>query len=226
MSAHSLPVGPEVDANPARMPDDATLNGRFGSVERLSAERHGAELWQAMAGRDHIWTYIPAGPFVGPGAFATYIEHCEHNAERVFYAVLDPARRALGIMALMEIRPVMRVVEIGNIVYAPALQRTSLATEAQYLIARYAFETLGFRRYEWKCDALNAGSRRAAERCGFGYEGIFRQHMIVKGRNRDTAWFSILDREWPPLKTALERWLSPDNFDAVGKQRRRLQELR
>jgi RimJ/RimL family protein N-acetyltransferase len=113
----------------------------------------------------------------------------------------------------------MRVVEIGNIVYAPALQRTSLATEAQYLIARYAFETLGFRRYEWKCDALNAGSRRAAERYGFSYEGIFRQHMIVKGRNRDTAWFSMLDGEWPARKAAFERWLAADNFDAQGRQK-------
>ena len=201
------------------MPGDATLNGRFGSVERLSAKLHGPGLWQALAGHDHIWTYIPVGPFGSPAAFATYIEHCEANTERIFYAVLDPARRALGILALMEIRPMMRVVEIGNIVYAPALQRTSLATEAQYLIARYAFETLGFRRYEWKCDALNAGSRRAAERYGFSYEGIFRQHMIVKGRNRDTAWFSMLDGEWPARKAAFERWLAADNFDAQGRQK-------
>jgi RimJ/RimL family protein N-acetyltransferase len=219
MSVHSLPVGPEVDASPARMPGDVILNGRFGSVERLKAERHGEALWQAMMGHDHIWTYIPVGPFAGLAAFASYVEHCEQNTERIFYAVLDPAGRALGILALMEIRPIMRVIEIGNIVYSPALQSTSLATEAQYLIARYAFERLGYRRYEWKCDALNAGSRRAAERFGFSYEGIFRQHMIVKGRNRDTAWFAMLDGEWSARKAAFERWLAADNFDAQGRQK-------
>jgi RimJ/RimL family protein N-acetyltransferase len=119
----------------------------------------------------------------------------------------------------MEIRPAMRVIEVGNIVYSPALQRTPLATEAQYLLARYVFETLGNRRYEWKCNALNAPSRRAAERFGFTFEGLFRQHQIVKGRNRDTAWFSMLDTEWPTRKAAYERWLAPDNFDAAGRQK-------
>jgi RimJ/RimL family protein N-acetyltransferase len=119
----------------------------------------------------------------------------------------------------MEIRPAMRVIEVGNIVYAPALQRTPLATEAQYLLARYVFEALGYRRYEWKCNALNAPSRRAAVRFGFTFEGLFRQHQIVKGRNRDTAWFSMLDTEWPARKAAYERWLAPDNFDAAGRQK-------
>ena len=113
----------------------------------------------------------------------------------------------------------MRVIEVGHIVYSPALQRTPLATEAQYLLARYVFETLGYRRYEWKCNALNAASRRAALRFGFTFEGVFRQHMIVKGRNRDTAWFSMLDGEWPARKAAFERWLAPDNFDADGRQK-------
>ena len=116
----------------------------------------------------------------------------------------------------MEIRPAMRVVEVGHIVYSPALQRTPLATEAQFLLMRYAFETLGYRRYEWKCNALNAPSRRAALRFGFKFEGLFRQHMIAKGRNRDTAWFSILDSEWPARKAAFERWLAPENFDSNG----------
>src|SRR6185437_14911833 len=137
-----------------------------------------------------------------------------------------PSGRALGFLSLMEIRPPMRVVEVGNIVYAPALQRTPLTTEAQYLLARYAFETLGYRRYEWKCDSLNAPSRRAAERFGFTYEGIFRQHRIVKGRNRDTAWFAMLDSEWPARKAAFERWLEPDNFDDAGRQKARLSDLR
>ena len=125
----------------------------------------------------------------------------------------------------MEIRPAMRVVEVGHIVYSPALQRTPLATEAQYLLARYAFETLGYRRYEWKCNALNAPSRRAALRFGFTFEGIFRQHMIVKGRNRDTAWFSMLDSEWPARKAAFERWLAPENFDSDGRQKTKLSAL-
>jgi RimJ/RimL family protein N-acetyltransferase len=214
-----LPVGQKVNPNPAQMPDDVSLTGRFGSVERLKAKRHAAGLWQTMAGHDHIWTYIPAGPFVDPAAFATYIEHCEHNPERLFHAVIDPSGQAVGFIALMEIRLAMRVIEVGNIVYAPLLQRTPLATEAQYLIARHIFETLGFRRYEWKCDALNARSRRAAERYGFAYEGLFRQHMIIKGRNRDTAWYSMLDREWPARKAAFERWLAADNFDANGRQK-------
>jgi RimJ/RimL family protein N-acetyltransferase len=136
--------------------------------------------------------------------------------------VVDADGRAVGILSLMEIRPAMRVIEVGNIVYSPALQRTPLATEAQYLIARYAIETLGYRRYEWKCNALNAASKRAAERFGFTYEGLFRQHMIVKGRSRDTAWFSILDSEWPARKAAFERWLAPENFDRDGRQKTKL----
>jgi RimJ/RimL family protein N-acetyltransferase len=127
-------------------------------------------------------------------------------------------------LSLMEIRPTHRVIEVGNIVYSPALQRTPLSTEAQYLIARYAFETLRYRRYEWKCNALNAPSRRAALRFGFSYEGLFRQHMIVKGHNRDTAWYSMLDSEWPARKAAFERWLAPENFDSNGRQKTKLSE--
>jgi RimJ/RimL family protein N-acetyltransferase len=135
------------------------------------------------------------------------------------YVVIDSGKgTAEGILALLEIRPAMRVIEMGSIIYGRALQRTPAATEAQYLMARYAFEELGYRRYEWKCDALNGRSRRAAQRLGFTFEGIFRQHRIVKGRNRDTAWFAILDGEWPARKLAFERWLDPENFDADGRQ--------
>lgn len=134
------------------------------------------------------------------------------------YAIADSHGRATGIAALMEIRPTMRVIEVGHIVYSPTLQRTPLATEAQYLLARYVFETLGYRRYEWKCDALNAASRRAALRYGFTFEGIFRQHMIAKGRNRDTAWLAMLDGEWPARRANFERWLAPVNFSADGRQ--------
>ena len=214
-----LPTGAAVDAAPARFPSAATLKGRYGTVERLNATRHGPGLLAAMRGHDAIWAYIPAGPFSDDATLSGYIAACEQNKERIFYAVIDPGDRALGILSLMEIRPANRVVEVGNIVYAPALQRTPLGTEAQYLIARYAFETLGYRRYEWKCNSLNAASRRAAERFGFTYEGIFRQHMIVKGRNRDTAWFSMLDSEWPARRLAFERWLAPENFGADGRQK-------
>ena len=135
------------------------------------------------------------------------------------YTVIDARGRACGIATLMEIRPAMRVIEVGHIVYGSALQRTPQATETQYLLARYAFETLRYRRYEWKCNALNAPSRRAAARYGFTFEGIFRQHMIVKGRSRDTAWYAMLDSEWPARKRAFEAWLAPDNFDADGRQK-------
>jgi RimJ/RimL family protein N-acetyltransferase len=217
-----LPVGPAVDASPALFPGAVTLRGRTGTVERLSAGRHRAALWTAMRGHDDLWTYLPPGPFSEQAAFDAYIGECEQNKERIFYTVIDDGGRAVGILSLMEIRPAMRVIEVGNIVYSPALQRTPLATEAQYLIARYAIETLGYRRYEWKCNALNAASKRAAERFGFTYEGLFRQHMIVKGRSRDTAWFSILDSEWPARKAAFERWLAPENFDRDGRQKTKL----
>ena len=217
-----LPVGPAVDSAPALFPGTVTLRGRYGTIERLSAARHRAALWTAMRGHDAIWTYLPPGPFSDQAEFDAYIAACEQNTERIFYAVVDAGGRAVGILSLMEIRPAMRVIEVGNIVYSPALQRTPLATEAQYLIARYAFETLGYRRYEWKCNALNAASKRAAERFGFTYEGLFRQHMIVKGRSRDTAWFSILDSEWPARKAAFERWLAPENFDRDGRQKTKL----
>jgi RimJ/RimL family protein N-acetyltransferase len=221
-SPAALPVGPPVDATPAQFPGSVTLAGRHGTVERLRAARHGPDLLDAMRGHDNIWAYIPAGPFADDATLAAYIAACEQNKERIFYAALDGGGRAIGILSLMEIRPAMRVVEVGNIVYAPALQRTPLTTEAQYLLARYAFETLGYRRYEWKCDSLNAPSRRAAERFGFTYEGIFRQHMIIKGQNRDSAWFSMLDSEWPARKARFEAWLAPGNFDANGRQRNAL----
>jgi RimJ/RimL family protein N-acetyltransferase len=218
------PLGPAIDPTPAQLPGPVTLSGRFGRVERIDAARHTADLWAAVKDRPDIWDYIPAGPFADASAFADYVAACERNKERYFYTVVDRGGRAVGFLALMEIRPAYRVIETGNIIYGAPLQRTPLGTEAQYLLARYAFETLGYRRYEWKCNALNAASRRAAERFGFTYEGTFRQHMIIKGHSRDTAWFSILDVDWPARKAAFERWLAPENFDADGRQRRRLGE--
>jgi RimJ/RimL family protein N-acetyltransferase len=213
------PIGPPVDARPAPRPGPVTLEGRYGRIERL-AMRHAAALWKAVAGHDQIWTYMSAyGPFADAAAFSQWLAGRVKLDDPYSYAVVDSSGNAVGIATLMEIRPAMRSIEVGHIVYSPALQRTPLGTEAQYLLARYVFETLGYRRYEWKCNALNAPSRRAALRYGFVFEGILRQHMIAKTRNRDTAYFSMLDSEWPARKAAFERWLAPENFDAAGKQR-------
>jgi RimJ/RimL family protein N-acetyltransferase len=214
-----LPVGPLVDAAPARRPGPVVLEGRYGRLEKL-AVHHAASLWRAVEGHDHIWTYLSAyGPFAAGRSFVHWVASRVALEDPYSYAVIDRAGEAVGIATLMEIRPAMRVIEVGHIVYSPALQRTPLGTEAQYLLARYAFATLGNRRYEWKCDALNAPSRRAALRYGFVFEGILRQHMIAKGRNRDTAYYAMLDSEWPARKAAFERWLAPDNFDAEGRQK-------
>jgi RimJ/RimL family protein N-acetyltransferase len=218
------PVGVQVDATPARRPGPVTLPGRYGRVERL-AQRHDADLWTAVNGHDHLWTYMSYGPFADFPAFSEWLAGRVKLDDPYSYTIMGRSGRAVGIATLMEIRPAMRVIEVGNIVYSPTLQRTPLGTEAQYLLARYAFETLGYRRYEWKCNALNAPSRRAALRYGFGFEGVLRQHMIAKERNRDTAYYSMLDSEWPVRKAAFERWLAPDNFDADGKQRVSLSEL-
>jgi RimJ/RimL family protein N-acetyltransferase len=219
------PVGPVVDAAPAQKPGASVLEGRFGRLERLDPARHAADLWRAIGADNRLWTYMFYGPFADAGVFSNFLEKIAALQEQIYYAVVDRDGRAAGWAALMEMRPQARVIEIGSIVYAPALQRTALATEAQYLLARYIFEALGHRRYEWKCDALNAASRRAALRFGFTFEGIFRQHMIIKGRSRDTAWFAMLDSEWPRARAAFERWLQPENFDG-GRQRRTLEAIR
>jgi RimJ/RimL family protein N-acetyltransferase len=218
-------VGPSVDVAPARRPGPVRLEGRFGRVERLAAE-HARDLWTACSGHDHIWTYLSNyGPFPDAAAFTAWLQTRTTLDDPYSFAIIDNTGRAIGISALMEIRPSMRVIEVGHIVYTPALQRTPLGTEAQYLLARYAIETLGYRRYEWKCNALNEPSWRAALRYGFKFEGILRQHMIAKGRSRDTAFFSILDSEWPERKASFERWLAPQNFTAIGGQIGRLSEL-
>ena len=219
------PIGLLVaNTTPAPRPGPVTLDGRFGRVERL-APHHGAGFWDAVKGHDHIWTYMSSyGPFEDFQKFSAYFDNRIKLDDPYAYAVLDKSGRMVGIAALMEIKPAMRSIEVGHIVYAPALQRTPLATEVQYLLARYVFEQLGYRRYEWKCNALNAASRRAALRFGFVFEGILRQNIIAKGRNRDTAYYSMLDGEWPARKAAFEHWLAPDNFDKDGKQKKKLGE--
>jgi RimJ/RimL family protein N-acetyltransferase len=219
-------VGPPVHSGPALSPGKVTLAGRYAILERLNAARHAPALWDAFKGRPDLWTYSSQGPFADVATFNVWLGQRATLDDPFYFTILDRNGRALGVATLMEIRMAMRVIEIGHIVYGPALQRTPLATDAQFLLARYVFETLGYRRYEWKCDSLNVASRRAAERFGFTLEGIFRQHMILKGRSRDTAWFSMLDSEWPRAKAAFEQWLAPENFDAEGRQLRRLAEIR
>jgi RimJ/RimL family protein N-acetyltransferase len=214
------PVGlPVDDPTPAPRPGPVTLKGRYGRLEKLKSD-HAADLWAVFAGHDQVWTYIGAdGPFATAAEFVPSIERRAAADDPYAYAIIDASDRAVGYLTLMRIVPEMRVIEVGHVLYSPALQRTPLGTETQYLLARYVFETLGYRRYEWKCDALNAPSRRAALRYGFVYEGTFRQYMIAKGRNRDNAWFSMLDSEWPARKRNFERWLAPENFDSEGRQK-------
>jgi RimJ/RimL family protein N-acetyltransferase len=224
----TLPIGPLVDPAPAPRPERVTLPGRFVTLVPLEAA-HADELFDAAgaAGHEHLWVYMPDGPFTDRAAFAENIARKAASTDPLFFAILDKAtNRAVGHASFLRIEPAHRVIEVGNIMYGSPLQRTPGATESMALLAAYVFDRLGYRRYEWKCNALNAPSRTAAARLGFTFEGIFRQHMIVKTRNRDTAWFSMLDSEWPACHAAFERWLAPGNFDASGRQLQSLAELR
>jgi RimJ/RimL family protein N-acetyltransferase len=213
------PVGVPVNTTPAKRPEAVTLQGRYGRVEKFNAGHAGA-LWEAVKCHNALWTYMPSyGPFADAAAFSAWAATRAALTDPYSYAIVDQDSRAQGVFALMVIRPEHRAIEVGHVIYSPALQRRPLATEAQYLLARYVFETLGYRRYEWKCDVFNVASRKAALRYGFTLEGIFRQHMISKGRNRDTAWLSMLDSEWPARKMNFERWLAPENFGPDGQQK-------
>jgi RimJ/RimL family protein N-acetyltransferase len=207
-------------------PVPVTLRGRYVTLEPLDAGRHGEDLWEASRGHDELWTWLFDGPYATETDLRRAIEEKQAATAALFLAIVPEAsRRAEGWASFMRAEPAHGVVEVGNILLTPALQRTTAATEAMYLMAGHVFESLGYRRYEWKCNAENLPSRRAAERLGFTFEGIFRQHMVVKGRNRDTAWFSTLDSEWPELKRAFEAWLDSENFDGEGKQRQGLTEI-
>jgi RimJ/RimL family protein N-acetyltransferase len=204
-------------------PGPVTLRGRSVTLEPLVAERHTAALWQAVEGHDALWTWMADGPFATEAELRRVIERKQTATDSVFLAIVPTATgQAAGWASYLHIEPAHGAIEVGNILLSPQLQRTTAATEAMYLMAGHAFDHLGYRRYEWKCDTENLPSRRAAERLGFRPEGIFRQHMVVKGRNRDTAWFAMLDREWPERKQAFEAWLAPANFDAAGRQKQRL----
>ena len=224
-----LPIGPEVPSHAAARPGNAVLTGRFVRLEPLDPVRHGKSLWQETHGADQgdRWQYLFEAPFADELTFHEYLARKAASQDPVFFAIVDQGSdRAQGYETLMRIEPAHRCIEVGNIVYGRSLQRTPGATEAQYLLMRYVFDDLGYRRYEWKCNALNAPSRRAAARFGFTFEGIFRQHMIVRGKNRDTAWYSLLDREWPTANETFQRWLAPENFDSDGQQRNSLAAIR
>jgi RimJ/RimL family protein N-acetyltransferase len=219
--AKERPIGPLVDTSRARRPERVTLAGRFVTLTPLSAAAHADALFEGAnsGAKDQVWDYLFDGPYDDRAAFRANIDAKAKSEDPLFFAIIDKASGApVGYQTFLRIEPAHRVIEVGNILYTLAMQRTPGATEAQYLFARYVFDDLGYRRYEWKCNALNAPSRRAAQRFGFTFEGVFRQHMIVKGRNRDTAWYSMLDHEWPARRAAFERWLAPDNFDADGRQ--------
>jgi len=215
---------------PARTPDRRVLSGRYVRLEPLDPARHGDDLWQALQGPDSdaaLWEYLPYGPFAGRDEFDAWLSGQAAGADPLFFAVVELASgQAQGLLSYLRSAPKDGCIEIGHIAFGRAMQRTPGSTEAVYLLARQAFDGLGYRRLEWKCNALNARSLRAAERLGFRHEGLFRQHMVVKGRNRDSAWFALLDGEWPACRTAFERWLAADNFGGDGRQKRRLAELR
>lgn len=195
------------------------MYGRIATLEPLDAELHAADLWGHVESRDEVWQYLFDGPYPSEATFTADIAEKQAATDRIFYAIIpEEIGAAAGYASFMRMDPAHGVIEVGNILLSPALQRTTAATEAMYLMARHVFE-LGYRRYEWKCNAENLPSRQAALRLGFTYEGIFRQHMVAKGRNRDTAWFSMLDSEWPARRAAFEAWLDPANFDAAGRQK-------
>ena len=220
---HATPVP---DWRPPPCPDaTVALTGRYARLEPLVAERHAALLFRAYVGHDHVWDFLPYGPFSSAAQYHRWVREMELTEALQFYAIFNTASGAFeGVASFLRIQPEAGSIEVGHINFSPALQRTPAATEAIYLMMAWAFDA-GYRRFEWKCDALNAASRRAAQRFGFSYEGVFRQASVVKGRNRDTAWFAAIDSEWPALKEAFGAWLSPTNFDAEGNQRERLADL-
>ena len=210
---------------PPLPPGPAVMEGRLVRLERLDPARHAADLHAANTASDAIWDYLPYGPFASLGDYRAWAEGMAGQNDPFFYALSDRATgRAGGVASYLRISPAAGSIEVGHIALAPVLQRSPAATEAMALLMGWAFAA-GYRRYEWKCDALNIPSRRAAQRLGLSYEGTFRQAAVIKGRNRDTAWFAAIDAEWPRLSAAFDRWLAPDNFDPAGRQRQSLSAL-
>jgi len=215
------------DWQPVPLPSPITIEGRWVTLEPLSAARHATALWRAVVGHDAVWDWLADGPYASQADLAAALALKETGATARFFALV-PVQTGLaaGYASYMRMDPANGVIEVGNVMFSPSLQHTPAATEAMFLMARHVFEDLRYRRYEWKCNALNLPSQRAARRLGFTYEGTFRQHMIVKGQNRDTAWYAMLDSEWPARKAAFEAWLAEENFDAEGRQIRALAALR
>lgn len=222
------PVGlPVPDWKPPEPPARATMTGRYCRVEPLDIERHAADLYAAnqIDTENRMWTYLNAGPFASLDEYVGWLKSIALGSDPLFFAIVNTElQKPVGIAAYLRIAPAFGTIEVGYLGFSPLLQKTRAATEAMFLMMQYAFEH-GYRRYEWKCNALNAGSRAAAQRFGFSFEGIFRQATISKGRNRDTAWFACIDKEWPALRAAYEQWLDPANFDNDGQQKISLSEL-
>jgi RimJ/RimL family protein N-acetyltransferase len=210
---------------PPSRPDQNVFSGTYCQLERLSAEAHAALLFRAFESHDRVWDYLPYGPFSSSSQYHRWVREAAAMTDTVFYAIKNLQSGAYeGVASYLRIAPEAGSIEVGNINLSPAIQQTPAATEAMFLMMQWAFDA-GYRRYEWKCNALNKPSRRAAQRLGLSYEGVFRQATIVKGRNRDTAWFAAIDSEWPSLKEAFKAWLDKSNFDANGRQNERLSDL-
>ena len=225
MSVVTPELGPALpDWKPATLPPREIISGRYCQLEPLQSA-HAGWLWDAIEDHPALWTYLPDGPFESGGAFLRWVEAQAARKDAIFFAVCDLEGKAIGLCAFLRIDLANGSIEIGNILYSPQLQRTAAATEAMFLLMRAVFAN-GFRRYEWKCNSLNKPSRAAARRLGFQFEGTFRQAAVVKGHNRDTDWFSMLDSQWELQQKAFERWLSSANFDASGRQIRRLEGAR
>ncbi len=221
------PIGASVEPRAVRRPERTVIDGRFVRLEPLDAARHAPALWRNVQGDQRVWDYLFDVPPPDLPSLEADLARKAASDDPLFWTIVDRVSgEAQGYATLMRVEPGHRVIEVGNILFTPALQRKPGATEAMSLLAGHVFDDLGYRRYEWKCNALNAPSRAAALRLGFTFEGVFRQHMIVKGRNRDTAWFSMLDTEWPRVKRGFAAWLAQDNFDTEGRQRRPLSEMR
>ncbi len=208
-----------------RRPEPAVLQGQAVRLEPMAADAHAADLFRAYSGHDALWDYLPYGPFSSAAGYHRFCKDTASGSDPAFYVLRDlDTGLCGGVASYLRITPEAGSIEVGHICIAPEMAQSRAFTEAMFLMMQWAFAA-GYRRYEWKCDACNMPSRRAAQRLGFSYEGIFRQAGVVKGRNRDTAWFAVIDAEWPALREAFLAWLAPQNFDAAGRQKERLSDL-
>ena len=229
LNALGQPIGEPLPGwRPAQFPTRTAIEGRYCRVEPIDHKRHAAELFRAYSSdkEERLRTYMSYGPFDSEEELSSWLEANSDLGDQVYYALVDKGTgEALGLASYLRIKPEHGVIEIGGITFSPHLQNTTAGTEALFLMMKQAFNELGYRRCEWKCDALNAASCRAAERLGYKYDGLFRQAVVYRGRNRDTAWYSIIDKDWPSTERAYSKWLDPENFDAKGVQKQKLADL-